>query len=95
MCIYIFCIYINVKLFITKVIRYTIFNMLSTYNFCTIYSYLSHGDLGKWLSVAKEFPGKNIIEQRILAERKLLRQYFININKWKYYYFFQDSGFPM
>ena len=69
--------------------------MLSIYNFYTIYSYLSHSDLGKWLCVAKKFPGKNNIEQRILAEKKLLYQYFININNWKYYYYFQDSGFPM
>lgn len=69
--------------------------MLSTYNFCTIYSYLSHSDLGKWLCVAKIFPGKNSIEQRILAERIKIQQSYIEIINWRCYYFFQDSGFPM
>ena len=69
--------------------------MLSTYNFCTIYSYLSHGDLGKCLCVAKEFPGKEYIVMRILAERIELQQSYIEIKHWRCYYFFQDSGFPM
>ena len=69
--------------------------MLSTYNFCTIYSYLSHGDLGKCLCVAKEFPGKEYIVMRILAERIKLQQSYIEIKHWRCYYFFQDSGFPM
>ena len=69
--------------------------MLSTYNFCTIYSYLSHGDLGKWLCVAKEFPGKNSIEQRIMRERSEIQRRYIEIKNWRCYYFFQNSGFPM
>ena len=69
--------------------------MLSIYNFCTIYSYLSHDDLGKWLCVAKEFPGKNSIEQRIMRERSEIQRHFLEINNWRCYYFFQDSGFPM
>ena len=69
--------------------------MLSTYNFCTIFSYLSHGDLGKWLCVAKEYPGKENIVMRILAERIKIRKSYIEIKHWRCYYFFQDSGFPM
>lgn len=69
--------------------------MLSIYNFYTIYSYLSHSDLGKWLCIAKKFPGKENIVMRILAERIKIRQSYINIINWKCYYFFQDSGFPM
>lgn len=69
--------------------------MLSTYEFCTIYSYLSHSDLGKWLCVAKEFPGKENIVMRILAERIKIQQSYIEIKNWRCYYFFQDSGFPM
>ena len=53
--------------------------MLSTYNFCTIYSYLSHGDLGKCLCVAKEFPGKEYIVMRILAELNNRQKTYIEI----------------
>ena len=69
--------------------------MLSTYNFYTIYSYLSHNDLGRWLCVATDVPGKDNIEQRILRERSEIQRRYIEIKNWRCYYFFQDSGFPM
>ena len=66
--------------------------MLSIYNFYTIYSYLSHSDLGKWLCFAKKFPGKNNIEQRILAEKKVI-SVFYNINNWNIIIFFKIVDF--
>ena len=99
------CIYI-LKLFIAKSIRYIIFIimlsksdlsniMLSISDLCNIYPFLSHIDLGKWLIVAKNFPGRDIVEHLILKNRGVMVRYFKGIKNWKCYYFFQDSGFPM